>query len=681
MKICYNHLLKYCNKLPQEEVEVYSALEDLGIEIKKITKIDDSSVITLELLANRGDHHCYLGIARELSAKFESSLKFPEIYTGDVLDLKLQNFKIPSICYGISIFKIDDLNNYIDTPNEIKKVINANNENSKNFLDDVIKYVSYEIGQPTLGIDLEKIKGNLDIIILEKDLLIELEEKEKPIYAPQGTLCIADSLGPIALLGIGVVERVKINSSTKKIYIVSGLYEPTYIRKISKEMNIKNHSTTILERGGDLSLVEKAPLRVLKICQNNKVIASGSKIEKFTNLKIDFKKSLKIDFKKVDEYYNYNFNLKETINKLKLLGFIFNNEENIINIPSHRWWDINNIEDIYEEIGRITGYDTFPANDISISPVKYEEEDISDRFEDMLVGHGFLEVITDSFYGKGKFSLLDLSSESRLNEHVELVNSVDKNFSLMKNNSIVNILDLVKYNLNFNIETAKVFEITKLFFKEEKDYSEKKILWGAIWGEENFGRWRNISLALDFWYMKGVIEDLFKFINIKLEYKPFSNLNKYHALMHPKKSVSIIFNDKEIGLIGAIHPFLLKKWGIDTNKEIFMFEIDLELIEKIGKFEKENIPEHMSIVRNISLHLPLGIKYSDIVNLISTHTQIPIEKVELSDLFIEGDIRSYTFEVSFYNDNKTKSEVINEQIIFIKEKILKEYQDKGLYLR
>ena len=67
MKIAAN-LLRRWTALPTDDRELRRLLDDLGLEVKRAEPHPTlGTVFTLELLANRGDHHCYAGLAREIT--------------------------------------------------------------------------------------------------------------------------------------------------------------------------------------------------------------------------------------------------------------------------------------------------------------------------------------------------------------------------------------------------------------------------------------------------------------------------------------------------------------------------------------------------------------------------------------------------------------------------------------
>ena len=68
MKISANVLKRFCAGTPAEPKALRRLLDDLGVEVKRLDVQGADALLTLELLANRGDHHCYAGVARETNA-------------------------------------------------------------------------------------------------------------------------------------------------------------------------------------------------------------------------------------------------------------------------------------------------------------------------------------------------------------------------------------------------------------------------------------------------------------------------------------------------------------------------------------------------------------------------------------------------------------------------------------
>jgi len=77
MKISAHVLSRFCAGTPAQPKALRKLLDDLGVEVKRMDVQGNDALLTLELLANRGDHHCYAGVAREVAARTKTPLLFP----------------------------------------------------------------------------------------------------------------------------------------------------------------------------------------------------------------------------------------------------------------------------------------------------------------------------------------------------------------------------------------------------------------------------------------------------------------------------------------------------------------------------------------------------------------------------------------------------------------------------
>src|SRR5690554_3615514 len=76
MRIAHDVLRRYVD-LPDDPRVLRELLDDLGFEVKRVESGPEGAIFTLELLANRGDHHAYEGVAREISARTGHELRLP----------------------------------------------------------------------------------------------------------------------------------------------------------------------------------------------------------------------------------------------------------------------------------------------------------------------------------------------------------------------------------------------------------------------------------------------------------------------------------------------------------------------------------------------------------------------------------------------------------------------------
>ena len=120
-----------------------------------------------------------------------------------------------------------------------------------------------------------------------------------------------------------------------------------------------------------------------------------------------------------------------------------------------------------------------------------------DWWRTFLIGSGFLEVITDGFYGRTEFDKLGLPSEHVLQKHVETQNSLDKGYSLLKNNCLLQAVDCVRKNMHRNYTNIKVYEWTRTFHlnpEAENGVCDEQLtfgLWFLVLKEHKRGRERH----------------------------------------------------------------------------------------------------------------------------------------------------------------------------------------------
>ena len=78
MKISLNWLKEYI-KIPVSAPKFAHRLTMAGLEVEKMTTLEDDTVYELEITPNRADCLNLLGIAREVSAIFDLAVKYPKV--------------------------------------------------------------------------------------------------------------------------------------------------------------------------------------------------------------------------------------------------------------------------------------------------------------------------------------------------------------------------------------------------------------------------------------------------------------------------------------------------------------------------------------------------------------------------------------------------------------------------
>jgi len=347
------------------------------------------------------------------------------------------------------------------------------------------------------------------------------------------------------------------------------------------------------------------------------------------------------------------------------LGFVVEESEGNFNVsvPARRL-DINIEEDLIEEIGRMYGYSNMEGvlpvsvtKKGSILPIHKYIKDIKNR----LYSLGLNETVTYSLVGKNEINMFTND------EFKPIITSapLNEDRSIMRYSLLPSLLIVANYNLSRNIKDINIFEISKVYYDEDKETYKLGILM-----EVNYisNSWKE-NITTDFYVIKGVLENLFGYLGILNRYKlDIENITKDY---HPSMSASILVDNESVGTIGKVHPSV-------TKDNIYVLELDINKLFDIHikKPKFKEIPKYPSITKDVAFIIDNNINSKSIEEAISKKGGKIVTNVEVFDLFknIEPDKKSLAFKITFSDISKTLTEEeVNLVLNNIIESVEKEF--------
>ena len=209
-------------------------------------------IFEVSLTPNLGHCTSIMGLARELGALFERSVKEPTSAIEETGNA-------PTIALSISdgdqcsryAYRIVEGVTVGPSPDWLVKRLEACGVRSINNVVDVTNYVMLERGQPLHAFDVSKIEN--DEIRVRSDLPeIEMEtldgEKRK---IPAGTLLICDGKKPIAIAGVMGGANSEVDENTRAILIESACFDGSAVRSASKALQLRSEASSRFEKGVD----------------------------------------------------------------------------------------------------------------------------------------------------------------------------------------------------------------------------------------------------------------------------------------------------------------------------------------------------------------------------------------------------------------------------------------------
>jgi phenylalanyl-tRNA synthetase beta chain len=263
-----------------------------------------------------------------------------------------------------------------------------------------------------------------------------------------------------------------------------------------------------------------------------------------------------------------------------------------------------------------------------------------------MTNKGFNEVINYSFLDRQVLENLSIENKS-----ISIKNPLNNSLSALRTSLLPSLATNLEFNINRGQNFLSIFEMGKSFSKDT--HMEELNLAGLIYDDEKFKNW-NTNQNYDFYYLKGILENLFADFRIeKIFWKKSQN-----DLLHPYASADIYLKNKLIGSVGSINPRFIKSLGL--NKAFLYFEIKIESLPR-NDLRKLIAPSIYPISqRDFSFEIDNKVSYKQIENCIHISSKNFLIGTKIFDVYdgknISDGKKSIAFRVSWGSNKKTLSE-------------------------
>lgn len=602
-------------KARPEEIAQYVSL--CGPSFEKIEKIGNDYLYEIETTTNRVDCMSVVGIARECAAilpQFGLNARFLEPkYKQTVIDSNTYKIDISDSntnakrIMAVVLSGIENTN----TPDWMKKRLEASGIRSLNAIIDITNYIMTEIGHPTHVFDYDKLKTKKLIFRKSKkgEKITTLDGKTHTL--PGGDIVIDDGTGEIVdLPGIMGAKNSAVSESTKNIVFFINNNDEVQIRKTSMTLAIRTVAATLNEKGVDPELAKNALLRGVELYRQ--ITKSKVASEIFDYYPNPYKpKTIKVSKNFIDERIGKQISSEKMTQLLQALNFKvdFNNDRFEIIIPSARSRDVEIEEDIVEEIARIYGYHNLPSilpfgdipDDTDYFLFKFEK-----NIRDILARLCGYEVYTSS--------LVDQSMITRT-DALKLKNPLGEEGKYLRTSLIPSLTNAVSQNKSLKDEYF-LYEIANVYIPKDKGLPEEISKLGIIFVNYEYRK------------AKGILEKLLQRLNIKFSFK-FINTYKLELVIENEIAGEIIINE-------------------DLDKIIC--EFDMSILRKNSKIYTSYKPtsKYPAHIEDYTFEIPESVKVGDVINVM-LKTNSLIQNVSIKDIYKNN----YTFTVTYHDHTKT----------------------------
>ena len=628
----------------------------------------DSTLYELDIHKHRNNDCFYhIGFAYEVGAILNKKVKLPSLETNPIedkienyFDLKVETNKCPY--YLAKMVKDVTIK---ESPDFIKKrIIDAGMRPINNVVD-ISNFVMLEYGQPLHFFDKDKL-GNKIVVrdACDEEKIVTLDEKERILSNKD--IVITDGTKPIAIAGVMGGLNTDIDTNTKNILIESAIFDGVSIRYTSSNLNLKSEASIRYGKGLNYEYTNDAIERACHLLEkyaDAKVLTGTVKYDNIDKTP----KVVKFKTNDVNKMLGINISNENMEKEFDRLGFNYNleNDTFTVTIPNRRLDIEANVNDIAEEIGRLYGYHnlvgTLPKLETKKGEYKGDlklRKDISKH----LRGLNLNEVKTYTLVSPEMANLFNYDNK----ENAVLPNPMSTDKSIVRTTLIPSLINIYEYNKARKVNDILIYEISKTY---DKNYNEDVKLSILMKGNYITNDWMNSKIKVDFYLIKGIVENLLNYLGFKNRYTFEKDLINH---LHTGISASILVDRQKLGIIGRVHPSLLKD-------EVYVCELSLTKLNKeVKPLKYKESSKYPEIIKDVAFIVPKSLTSGEIVETIKKAGGRLLSSIDVFDVYtgenVKENEKSIAYTLTFKDDTRTlNDEEVNAVFRNIIDKVIEKF--------
>ncbi|HXY78757.1 MAG TPA: phenylalanine--tRNA ligase subunit beta [Candidatus Acidoferrales bacterium] len=717
MKLSANWIRDYVD-LTVDDHRLAEDLTNVGIAVEGISGAGADTVFEMEIGTNRPDAMNHYGVAREAAAVYDLPLKpvAPNLPSAakagsteasdgaagsHALSKRADDAPLPitveepELCPRFS-GRVIRGTHIVPSPEKIAHRLQLIDQRPISNAVDATNYVLWEIGKPTHVFDQDLLEGGQLIIRKARagETLKTLDGVERKLTPEDLVVC--DAKKPVGLAGVMGGYDTMITEKTRNIVIESAWWNPGIIRKMSRRHGLHTDASHRFERGADFeSTVLSCDLVAKMILESGGGELVGDVVD-VVSKKMD-QAPVMLHVSEVRRILGEELDAGLIFRLLKRLGFtlIPEGQEEAkfrVNIPSWRL-DVEREIDLIEEIARLHGYDKFvntlPAYSGAVVELPHAAIDATLRERALALGydealsltfvsHADAEKFESGFVtppaakaanrsADGAARLEAAPFQSLAARVLELANPLSEEASVMRTSLVPGMLDMLAWNLNRDVEEARLFEMGNVYelagrLSGEARVEPKRACLGATaaavrssltaGGALDVSKGEQAAAAEAFRAFKGDVENLLAAFAGSVTYE-----RKAAEYFHPGRSARARLNGGLVAQFGQIDPRVAAARKL--RQDVFVAEFDLEQLYKAGLRPVRFTPlgKYPAVERDFSFVFADDVSFEEMRQTVTALGLAEVREFRPVEIFRGGAIAAGKYSVllraKFQSDERT----------------------------
>jgi phenylalanyl-tRNA synthetase beta chain len=438
--------------------QAVTLLPMLGFPIDGAEAKDGTTVLDVDITANRGDMMSHRGVARDLAAKLGAPLKpidhVPLKEGAPALPVRLETASCP--VYATALITLSEGG----TPEPARAFLAALGIAAKGWAAvDASNELLHRYGHPTHAFDADKLTGGIAVRLAKAgETLVTLDGVERKLMAED--LIIADESGPIALAGLMGGDATKVTEATKRVLLESAWFDPRTVRFMARRHGLHTDGSARFGRGADPAMA-----RVVRDLFAARMQAwCGAKVEAAWTVGAMPAAPAPIGVCEAmaARMGGEPIAADEIAGILQRLGCAAEIQgDHVFAVPPTWRHDLVISEDLAEEVLRLRGYDHLPE---ALPPVQSEPEPLSadylkrQRLARRLANLGFHQTVTYGFVSPEMDAAFAKDPEGRA-----LGNPLGVEYSILRGSLLPSLAAVAKHNLRNGARAVRLFEVAPVY--------------------------------------------------------------------------------------------------------------------------------------------------------------------------------------------------------------------------
>jgi len=639
---------------------------------RPLTDYLGDAIFDIDITPNRADCLSVMGIAREVAALTGKPFRLPDLdYTQS--DKAVESYasveiKAPELCPRYCATVIEGIT-IGPSPRWMQDRLMACGARPINNIVDVTNYVMLEFGQPLHSFDYKQVRGNKIIVrrAAEGEAMYTLDEQERKF--DNNILLITDAERPVAVAGIMGGLSSEVREFTTSILLESANFNRAAIHHGSQELKLGSEASARFEKGLNPGLAIMAVKRATQLIAQ----LGGGKVAKGIIDVYPGKKNGKpiaVNEHDVKRLLGIDLKLDRIKECLELLGLSCRKGDAGNLLVDDPWWrnDINCSADLVEEVARIIGYDKIPETMLSSSlPCGASAPIVSFRQElkEMMATAGFQEIITYPLTNPETMQRLSSVPNEQPATMLKIANPMSRELEYLRTSLRMGVLSVLSRNQRNREGNIRLFEAAKVFIPRTGDLPrENEILCGLVDTVTPGVYWQSKPRPADFYLVKGIVDSLMARFGVQAGYLPGND-----GTLNSAKSADIMVGPDKLGVIGEVHPAVLKNF--DISEPAILFELDVYMLLTLASrpLVYKALSKYPAITRDIAILVDAAAAYQKIVDIVKAFSLVA--DIHLFDLYEGKQVpegkKSMAFRLTYQSAAQTLKD---EEVDKVQQRIL-----------